>query len=91
MNDEIFDAIQTIHIAFRKVGLESPTAILLKSPGEGREFLSMFDLTDSAYPRPLKEVKMMDGSTWIEVNVLNIAVRWPATKFACPDGSFRWA
>jgi len=29
MNDEIFDAIKTIHIAFRKVGLESPTALVV--------------------------------------------------------------
>lgn len=91
MNDDIFETINTIHIIFHKAGLESPTAIFLKSPEEGMKFLEAVDREEAFFPRPTKEVKMIDGSTWMEVYVLNIAVRWPATRYACPDGRFRWA
>lgn len=91
MNDDIFETINTIHIAFHKAGLESPTTILLKTPEERMKILAALSQEETFFPRPVKEVKMMDGSTWMEVNVLNISVRWPATKYACPDGSFRWA
>lgn len=92
---DILDGIARIRIAFKAVNLEAPTAILLGSHKEGMKFMSELrgqlywsaQVGADALGRP---VEMADGSVWMEVKVMDIAVRWPANKIAIPDGSWSY-
>lgn len=91
---DILDGLAKVHACFRSAGLESPTAILLGSHEEGMRFLScvrqqdiwLASIGSAALGTP---VQMSDGSSWMEVKVMGIFVRWPANRVALPDG--RWA
>ena len=91
---DILDGIVQIRIAFQAVNLKPPTTILLESHDEGMRFLSEIRQTNQWIPaigsHDLgKPVERADGSTWMEVQVMGIAVRWPANRIETPDGS--WA
>lgn len=91
MNTDIIDNIIRIREAFLMVNMEPPTAILLKSHEEGMRFLSAVRQQDRWIAIPGSpdfghSVKMADGSIWMELKVMGIAVRWPANKTARSDG-----
>lgn len=91
MNTDIIDNIIRIREAFLMVGMEPPTAILLKSREEGMRFLSAVRQQGQWIATPGSSdfghsVKMADGSIWMELQVMGIAVRWPANKTARSDG-----
>lgn len=92
---DILDGIARIRIAFKAADLEPPSTILLKSHKDGRRFLSAVRQTSEWSARvggPVlgRPVEMADGSVWMEVKVMDIAVRWPANRIAMPDGSWSY-
>ena len=91
-NPDILNGIARIRIAFQAVNLKPPTTILLESHDEGMRFLSEIRQTNQWIAvigsQDLgKPIEMADGSTWMEVQVMGIAVRWPANRIETPDGS----
>lgn len=95
MSRDILDGLAAVHVAFRRAGMESPSAILLHSHDEGMRFLSALRQTSAwtavaGSPDLGRLVEMADGSAWMECRVMDIAVRWPAERFAMPDGSWRY-
>ena len=92
---DILDGIALIRHKFMEIGLEPPTAILLKSHDEGMRVLSevMQKLrwtVEAGSPRLGQPIQMADGSAWMEVKVMDIAIRWPANRIAMPDGSWSY-
>lgn len=92
---DILDVIATTHDAFRSANLEAPTVILLGSHKEGLRFLSAVRqqcrwTTMIGDPSLGRALEMADGSMWMEVKVMDIAIRWPANRIAMPDGSWRY-
>lgn len=82
---DILDAIATIRHAFRSVNLEPPTVILLGTHKEGMRFLSAVDQMVLRFATVGSTscghvVEMADGSAWMEIKVMDIAIRWPANK-----------
>lgn len=77
-------------------GLEPPTAILLGTHDEGMKLLSSVRQNVNwqatlGSPQLGKPIEMADGSVWMEVKAMDIAIRWPANRYATPDGSWGWA
>lgn len=84
------EAVWATRRAFVRAGLDAPTAIILSNRDDGMALLSSVsnDLpADTAAPRP---VEHPDGSVWMEVTIIGIAVRWPASKKAVQSGGFIW-
>ena len=93
---DVIDGIAEMCVSFRREGLKPPTAILLGSPEEGKRFLSAIRQTQQwiaivGDPSLGKPIEMADGSVWMECSVGGVAVRWPAVKWAKPDGSWSFA
>lgn len=95
MDNDILSAIAKMKYAFRAAGFEPPSVVLLSSHDEGIKFLSA--VRQQCYwsapvgsPELGFAVEMADGSMWMEVKVIDVAVRWPANKIAMPDGSWRY-
>ena len=93
---DILDAIATTRHAFMAANLAAPTAILLGSHEEGMRFLSAVRQEErwiavAGDPSLGRVVEMADGSAWMEVKVMGIAIRWPANRVAMPDGTWRYA
>lgn len=92
---DIMEAIARIRHGFKSSNLEPPTMIMLKSHDEGMRFLSelrqngtwtaMAGSPDLGHP-----VEMADGSIYMEIKVMDIAVRWPSNRYATPDGSWKF-
>lgn len=90
---DIMDGIAKIRIAFLELNMEPPTAIHLKSHDEGFKFLSEVRLQnqwvatvgDGSLGQPKRYA---DGTMYMEVEVMGIKVRWPANRYAKPDGSY---
>ena len=101
MND-IFDGLAQVRRVFLRHELKPPTVMLLESHEEGMRFLREIRqshtfkhrLTWVASMKPPDQgcvVEMSDGSAWMECRVMGIAVRWPANRYAMPDGSWSYA
>lgn len=95
MDSDILDGIASIRVAFLAANINPPTTILLKSHEEGMRFLSAVRQTSQwvaviGSPDLGRPVEMADGSAWMEVTVMGIAVRWPANRTATPDGSWSY-
>ena len=93
---DILDAIATTRHAFMAANLAAPTAILLGSHEEGMRFLSAVRQEErwiavAGDPSLGRVVEMADGSAWMEVKVMGIAIRWPANRVAMPAGTWRYA
>lgn len=96
MYEDVMDAIARVRWTFESAGLKPPTTLLLESPEEGMRFLSAVrqqcawsaQIGDSALGKP---VKMADGTLWMECKVMDVCVRWPVSRYAMPDGSFRFS
>lgn len=92
--DDILDGIAMAIVAFRCSNLKPPTAMLLESHEEGMRFLSALRqkgewMAVVGDPSLGHEMQMADGSVWMEIKVMNVAIRWPANKMAVTDGSWR--
>lgn len=93
---DILDGIAKMRCAFSAANMKPPATILLESHEEGMRFLAEMRqqsnwLATVGDPSLGKPIEMADGSVWMEVKVLGVAVRWPATLYAMPDGSWRHA
>lgn len=93
---DIMDSLARIRIAFLSINLKPPTAIFLESHEEGMRFLDAIRQTDQLVyrvggPSLGLATEMADGSIWMSVEVMGIAVRWPANRIAMPDGSWQHA
>ena len=95
MDSDILDGIARVRVEFLAVNLKPPTTILLESHDEGMRFLSAVRQTRHwvaviGSPDLGRPVEMADGSAWMELKVMGIAVRWPANRTATPDGSWSY-
>lgn len=93
---DILDVIATTCHAFKSANLKPPSVMLLASHEEGIDFLSAVRqearwMAVVGDPSLGHVVEMADGSVWMELKVMDIAIRWPANKVATPDGSWRYA
>jgi hypothetical protein len=92
---DIFDALAKTRHAFLQNNLKPPTVMLLGSHEEGMRFVSAVRQKDqfvftAGSPDLGHVIEMADGSCWMEVKVMGIAIRWPANKLAMPDGSWSY-
>jgi hypothetical protein len=91
---DLVDAIAKFRVAFLRENMKPPTTIILADHDEGMRFLSMLiqmnnwtlDISKAGKP-----VEMADGSVYMEVEIMGMAVRWPANRIAMRDGSWRFA
>lgn len=95
LNRDIYDGIAAIRHAFMSADLKPPTVILLESHEEGVRMLSAIRQSANwsaiiGSPDLGLETRMADGSTWMEIKIMGIAIRWPANRLALPDGSWRY-
>jgi hypothetical protein len=97
MSDDIIDAIARFRVAFLREDFKPPVAIMLASHDEGMRLISYLNgplakhtyvLGDRTLGRP---VEMADGSVVMEIEIMGMKVRWPANKYALPDGSWKFA
>ncbi len=93
---DVMDGMARIRVAFLAAGLEPPTTILLGTHEDGMCFLSAVRqqvrwVAVAGSPDLGRVVEMADGSAWMECKVMGIAVRWPANRYARPDGSWSHA
>ncbi len=94
MSHDIVDAIATFRVAFLRENMKPPTTILLADHDEGMRLISYmrdsanwsYQIGDIGLGKP---IEMADGSVYMEMNICGMAVRWPANRYALPDGS--WA
>ena len=96
VNDDVIDAIVKVRHAFLRVNMKPPTVILLESHHEGMRFLSAVRQTTSwsavvGSPEFGHLIEMADGSAWMELQIADIKIRWPANRIAMPDGSWSYA
>lgn len=93
MTGDIIDAFALVRHAFRAANLQPPTAIHLASHDEGMRFLRAVAqknlMLRPGDPLMGKPIEMADGSVFMEAEVLGMKVRWPANKWAMPDGTWR--
>lgn len=93
---DILDGLAQVRATFMREDLKPPTVMLLESHEEGMRFLS--NIRQSCYwvaavgsPDLGRVVEMADGSAWMECEVMEIAVRWPANRIATSDGKWAYA
>src|SRR5271154_2142790 len=88
----ILHAIANIRYQFGYLNLKPPVAIHLDNHDDGMRFLScMHDGRMIGYPdEACKPMEMADGSIFMELTAMGIKIRWPAAKWANPDGSWRY-
>ena len=95
VGNDILDGLAQVIRTFRLANLNPPTVLLLESHEQGRRFLDEIRQTPG-WPVQIvtmdfgRVVEMADGSVWMECNVMNIAIRWPANKIAMPDGAWSY-
>lgn len=92
---DIVDALMRIQREFRLLGMEPPSAILLKTHDQGMQLLSrLHQVMPLVVPlgsgRGGKVVEHPDGSVWMEVEIYGMRVLWPAARLAKHDGGFVW-
>lgn len=94
MGEDILDNFARLRIAFQAANMEPPASINLASHDEGMRFLSAIARTNFSYQVGSellgKPLRMADGSTVMEMQLMGIKVRWPADRIAMPDGSWSW-
>jgi hypothetical protein len=92
---DIFDGLARVRHTFLRENLKPPTVLLLESHEEGMRFLSNVRQSDKWFvvagsPDLGHVVEMADGSAYMQIEVMGIKVRWPANRFATPDGSWSY-
>ena len=93
---DILDGLAQVRSTFQRHDLKPPTVMLLESHEEGMRFLCEIRQNSRwiamvGSPELGRVVEMADGSAWMECKVMDIAVRWPANRYAMPDGSWSYA
>ena len=96
MSDDIVDAIAKFRVAFLRENMKPPTTIMLESHEEGMRFLSYLRDTSTwtavvGSPSLGQPIEMADGSIVMEIEIMGMKVRWPANRWATPDGSWSYA
>lgn len=95
MSNDIIDSFARIRVAFVAVNLKPPASINLASREDGMRFLSEVAQTNMlVFPGDSRLgalVEMADGAVFMECELMGMKVRWPASRFAMPDGSWRFA
>jgi len=94
----ILNGIQAITREFKRIGLEQPEVILLRSHEEGLKFHAslIYEMGGPSHfvidhgKQGPTVVEHPDGSVWIECKVIGTKVRWPAQRLALEDGGFKW-
>lgn len=79
---DILEAIARTQEAFMEAGIKPPEALQLESFEEGMKFLTALrqqGTWSAMYGDPSlgHEKNMPDGSTWMEIKVMGLTVRWP--------------
>lgn len=92
MNNDILDGLVRIRHSFLAANLNPPASINLETHEDGMKLLSSVAQSNLIFtPRDErlgKPVEMADGSIFMECELMGMKVRWPANKFASPDGSW---
>lgn len=96
MADDVLDLLAYIARGFRTIGMEPPSVIMLKSGEEGRRFLTAMHqkqnwvavVGSATLGTP---IEMADGTVYMSMEVMGMQVRWPASRYAMPDGSWKMA
>lgn len=93
---DIIDALAQVSRCFQSADLKPPAAILLADHDEGMRLLHMlhqmpYIVIPMGSDRGGKVIEHPDGSVWMEVEVYGIKVRWPAMRFAKPEGGYVWS
>ena len=95
-SEDIVTELAKLCVAFRRLNLEPPEAIILKTHEDGVRLLH--ELThervmmlmcspDGRYGRPIEHP---DGSVWMEIEIYGLKIRWPANRLAMASGGYRW-
>lgn len=82
---DIVDAIARFRVAFLRENMKPPTVIILPDHEEGMRFLSYLRDTSTwsaSIGSPLlgKPIEGADGSTYMEMEIMGMKVRWPANS-----------
>lgn len=93
---DILDGFAQVRLTFIRANLRPPSVLLLESHEEGVRFLSEIRqqrtwsavVGSGALGQP---IEMADGAVWMEVEIMGMKVRWPATRYAARDGSWSYA
>ena len=93
---DIIDAIARFRVAFLRENMKPPTVIILPDHEEGMRLLSYLRDTSTwsvAIGSPLLgiPIESADGTAYMEIDIVGMKVRWPANKYAMPDGSWKYA
>jgi hypothetical protein len=94
MAKDILDALARMRNEFQSIGLKPPAVLMLESHRDGIAFLSEIRQSctwtaEIGSPDLGSPIELADGSVWMEIHVMGFIVRWPANKYAMPNG--RWA
>lgn len=92
---DILDGLASARRAFLAANLEPPSAIHLASHHEGIRFLSSIRqsctwVVNVGDPNLGMPRRMADGTYWMEVEVMEMKIRWPANRVGMPDGSWKF-
>ncbi len=95
MAHDLLDGLAQIRTTFKRAQLEPPTTLLLADHEQGMRLLMELRQMNkwvvmAGDPNLGKPVEMADGSIWMEVKVMGFNIRWPANRYATPDGSWSW-
>ena len=93
---DLVDAIAAFRVAFLREDFKPPVVILLEDHEEGSRFLGYLRNTSTwtvlvGDQRLGKPVEMADGSVFMELEIVGMKVRWPANRYAQPDGTWSYA
>ena len=94
MSRDILDALAALRAAFIRERINPPSAIHLPTHEDGMRFLAgvaqMNIFVCAGDSRLGKPVETADGGVYMEVEVFGMAVRWPANRYATPDGKWSY-
>lgn len=89
-DDDILDAVAKVRVAFMNAGMEPPEAVELKTHADGLRFLSAVrqqKYWTAVAGGPSMGVAVKIGDThWMQVEVFNMKIRWPAKFIDSPFG-----
>jgi len=87
---DIFAVIYNTLVGFKRLNMEPPQAIILKSHEDGMRVLcAAMEARHLVYTPgglPAKPVEHPDGSVWMELQLMGVAIRWPGNRYATESG-----
>lgn len=94
MSNDILDGFANVRRAFLAANLNPPASINLETHDDGMRMLSELAQTNLLLTAGSdllgKPVEMADGSVFMECQVMGMKIRWPADRYAMPDGSWKF-